>query len=295
MVKSFIPPLLPERHKGQAGKVAIIGGSKEYCGAPYFAAYTALRMGADLSYVFCSQEAAPVIKAFSPDLIVIPVLDHPSSVSEISQYLNRMDSLIIGPGLGRNADILQNVKQVIDEAKRRNIPIVIDADGLFLVSQHPDIVQNYKKVILTPNVVEYGRLHQAVFGCSPDSEDPQDNLRKLCQAMGNVTIVRKGLEDIISDGNNVLVCDSEGSLRRCGGQGDLLSGSMGLFNLWAHRAAGTRESSYLETYGPTLAAAYGACLFTRECSRLAFEVTGRCMVTADMISEIPRAFRLLFE
>nr|KAF6374703.1 NAD(P)HX dehydratase [Pipistrellus kuhlii] len=74
LVKNIIPPLTSKKHKGQAGRIGIVGGCQEYTGAPYFAAISALKVGADLSHVFCTREAAPVIKSYSPELIVHPVL-----------------------------------------------------------------------------------------------------------------------------------------------------------------------------------------------------------------------------
>lgn len=63
-----------ENYKGQHGKVGVVGGCREYTGAPYFAAQSALRVGADLSWVFCTQSAGPTVKSYSPELIVLPVL-----------------------------------------------------------------------------------------------------------------------------------------------------------------------------------------------------------------------------
>jgi len=60
-------------HKGQCGRIAILGGCEEYTGAPYFAATAALRGGADLAHIFCEKSAATAIKAYSPDIIVHPV------------------------------------------------------------------------------------------------------------------------------------------------------------------------------------------------------------------------------
>jgi ATP-dependent NAD(P)H-hydrate dehydratase len=72
--KNMIPKLHNELHKGQSGRIGIVGGSKEYSGAPYFSAISSLRVGADLSYVFTTKEAAPVIKSYTPELIVLPLL-----------------------------------------------------------------------------------------------------------------------------------------------------------------------------------------------------------------------------
>ncbi|KAL5013029.1 hypothetical protein ScPMuIL_011580 [Solemya velum] len=295
MVKIVIPELTNAQHKGNCGCIAVVGGCQEYTGAPYFAAISALKLGSDLSHVFCTHDSATVIKSYSPELIVHPVLDHITSVSEVSKWLPRMHSLVLGPGLGRSAKILNNAQGILEEAKKENIPIVIDADGLFLVTEHPDTIKSYQKAILTPNVVEFSRLYEKMFGEQPLEDEPVVNVKTLCQALGNVTIVQKGYNDIISDGVHVLVCCGEGSPRRCGGQGDLLSGSMGTFNYWAHKAVedGVSNKS-LDVYGPTLCAAYGACLLTRQCSKLAYEKYHRSTTTSDMVEQIHPAFEFLF-
>ncbi|KAK3768078.1 hypothetical protein RRG08_009204 [Elysia crispata] len=294
MAKFVIPPLQYSKHKGQAGRVAVIGGCKEYTGAPYFAAISALKAGADLSHVFCTEAASPVIKSYSPELIVHPVLDWTNSVEEILQWLPRFHSIIVGPGLGREEKILKSTSAVIEEAKQRKLPIVIDADGLFLVTQNPDIIKGYDNVVLTPNVAEFGRLYKKIFNKDADSEEPVESLKQLCCELGHVTIVHKGLHDIISDGDKVLTYSNPGSPRRCGGQGDLLSGSMGLFAAWAKFAQDRSTNEGSPTYKFGMQAAYLACALTRECSRRAFELNGRSMTTTDMISQIHPSFEHMF-
>ena len=73
-VKSIVPRLTNSMHKGECGRVAVFGGCVLYTGAPYFAAISALKTGADLVHVFCEKAAGGVIKGYSPELIVHPVL-----------------------------------------------------------------------------------------------------------------------------------------------------------------------------------------------------------------------------
>ncbi|XP_077711083.1 ATP-dependent (S)-NAD(P)H-hydrate dehydratase isoform X7 [Canis aureus] len=110
LVRNIIPPLTTKKHKGQDGRIGVVGGCQEYTGAPYFAAISALKVGADLSHVFCTREAAPVIKSYSPELIVHPVLDSPSAVHDVEEWLPRLHALVVGPGLGRDNILLENVK-----------------------------------------------------------------------------------------------------------------------------------------------------------------------------------------
>ncbi|XP_032811187.1 ATP-dependent (S)-NAD(P)H-hydrate dehydratase isoform X1 [Petromyzon marinus] len=301
-VRGIIPPLSPSKHKGQAGRVGIVGGSREwvhstlarlhpYAGAPYFAAISALKVGADLSHVFCTKDTAVVIKSYSPELIVHPILDHENIGQEMDTWLPRLNSLVVGPGLGRDPEILENVKIIIEKAKSKGIPIVIDADGLWLVTQNPALIHGHRFIILTPNAIEFNRLQQTTLG---EGTAVQGNkyaaLTQLCLALGNVTIVQKGQEDLVSDGETVLVCEHEGSFRRCGGQGDLLSGATGIMVYWALAANPTISNGV----NPTLLGAYGACTLTRQCNRQAFLKHGRSTTTEDMIAEIGPAFRMLY-
>lgn len=65
-------------HKGQHGKVTVIGGSSAYTGAPYFAAFSAMQVGADYGNVYCTKEAAQPIKSYAPELVVFPVMKEES-------------------------------------------------------------------------------------------------------------------------------------------------------------------------------------------------------------------------
>uniref|UniRef100_A0A671W252 ATP-dependent (S)-NAD(P)H-hydrate dehydratase n=1 Tax=Sparus aurata TaxID=8175 RepID=A0A671W252_SPAAU len=288
LVKNIVPPLTSKKHKGQDGRIGIIGGCQDYTGAPYFAAISALKVGADLSHVFCTKDAATVIKSYSPELIVHPVLDSPNAVEEIEKWLPRLHGLVVGPGLGRE-DLL--LKTVIEKSKARDIPIVIDADGLWLVTQQPAVIQGYQKGILTPNFMEFTRLYESLVG-PMDSSDHQRNVMQLSVAMGNLTLVLKGEQDLITDGSKVISCSVEGSGRRCGGQGDLLSGSLGVLAHWAHAAS---AAGTLRSVNPSMVAAFGACSLTRQCNSQAFQRHGRSTTTTDMIQEIGTAFKKLFE
>ncbi|XP_034041700.1 ATP-dependent (S)-NAD(P)H-hydrate dehydratase isoform X1 [Thalassophryne amazonica] len=292
VVRSAVPPLTSKKHKGQDGRIGIIGGCQDYTGAPYFAAISALKVGADLSHVFCTKDAATVIKSYSPELIVHPVLDSPNAVEEIEKWLPRLHSLVVGPGLGREDLLLKTAKDVIEKSKARDIPVVIDADGLWLITQQPSVIHGYQKGILTPNFMEFTRLFEALHREPVDSSDYQHSAMQLSVAMGNVTVVLKGEQDVITDGSQVIACSTEGSGRRCGGQGDLLSGAMGVLAHWAYAAS---ADGILRSVNPSMVAAFGACALTRQCNSQAFQRHGRSTTTTDMIQEISSAFKKLFD
>ncbi|CAL8991692.1 unnamed protein product, partial [Prunus brigantina] len=274
VLRAITPTLDPNRHKGQAGKIAVIGGCREYTGAPYFAAISALKIGADLSHVFCTKDAASVIKSYSPELIVHPVLEESYSVrddekriisgkvlAEVAKWMERFDCLVIGPGLGRDPFLLDCVSKIIKLARQSNVPIVIDGDGLFLVTNSLDLISGYPLAVLTPNVNEYKRLVQKVLSCEVNDEEAHEQLLSLAKRIGGVTILRKGKSDFISDGETVKSVSIYGSPRRCGGQGDILSGrqksyvfgysSVAVFLSWARHAIRDGDSS-IRFYSPSI-------------------------------------------
>ncbi|KAK4790144.1 hypothetical protein SAY86_017448 [Trapa natans] len=239
ILRAITPALESSKHKGQAGKIAVVGGCREYTGAPYFAAISALKIGADLSHVFCTKDAAPVIKGYSPELIVHPILEESYSIrdedkscvtqrvlAEIDKWLERFDCLVVGPGLGRDPFLLDCVNEIIKRAQHLNVPIIVDGDGLFLVTNCLDLVSGYPLAVLTPNVNEYKRLIDKVLNCEVNDREANQQVQFLAKQMGGITILRKGKSDLISDGDIVKSVSTYGSPRRCGGQGDILSGSV---------------------------------------------------------------------
>lgn len=264
-VRALLPDLGDVHHKGQHGRIGIIGGSEEYTGAPYFAGISALRVGADLVHVFCAKAAAQPIKSYSPDLIVHPVLDRPDAVAEISKWLDRLHLLVIGPGLSQDAVVMANVRALLATDAIKDKGLVIDADGLALVDYLSTIPG--LRGILTPNAIEKQRMN----GRIPDQ----------------FTVMYKGARDeIVRSGESHPGALFPGTGRRCGGQGDLLSGAIATLYHWAISAG---------VANPTVIACQGASLLIRLCNFEAVKIRGRGTVAADMIEQIPVVFKEYFE
>lgn len=260
-------------------------------------------VGADMGHIVCAKDASTAIKAYSPDIMVHPYLQESHSapsgttaadlLTKASGILDRVHVIVVGPGMGRDKLMIETVSLVIEAAKKRNLHIVIDADGLYLVQKNPDIIKGYKRAVLTPNVVEFKRLQDSVGLKTHDEHD----VTTLAQAFKGVTILQKGQVDRISNGSETLVSDIQGGLKRVGGQGDTLSGSLATFlawkkayqdNLWEH--SGELSEDKLMTI-----AAFGASSITRKTSRLAYEAKGRAMLTSDLAKHLGDAYTDLFE
>lgn len=144
-------------------------------------------------------------------------------------------------------------KMAISIARDRGMFIVLDADGLFMVGQDINIIKGYRRAVVTPNVVEFKRLSEAI---GVDPKTPADQRASLVsRKLGGVTVLQKGAVDIIATDSTgeeadlaasqlsgadaefekakeTVHVDIEGGLKRCGGQGDVLSGSVGTFMAW---------------------------------------------------------------
>ncbi|EEB08512.1 hypothetical protein SJAG_03669 [Schizosaccharomyces japonicus yFS275] len=296
-LRKMIPPLLETFHKGQAGRVGVFGGCQHYTGAPYYSSISSMLFGCDQSHIVCEKKAANVIKSYSPDLIVHPFLlekatagpqDNIDKILDlVKPIMKRLHVIVIGPGLGRDEWMLATMERIITYARQQNMPMVIDADGLFLIQQKPELVSGYHNVVLTPNVIEFKRLCDRL-NVSLEEEDPCAVLaRKM-----NVVIIRKGLHDTISDGDTTFTCTLRGGLKRCGGQGDVMTGILAAFLAWRRMYLDDEWKTEGEM-GPReclLLAAFGACVSTRLCSRFAFEEKKRATLATDLVSHVGRAY-----
>jgi len=202
-------------------------------------------------------------------------------------------------------------------AKERKMYIVLDADGLYMIGKDISVIKGYRRAVLTPNVVEFERLSELV---GIDPKIPNDQRAVLVsKSLGGVTVLQKGAKDIISsdttgeeadlkesrmEGADVEVenvqetieVDIEGGLKRCGGQGDVLSGCVGTFMAWGRcYEDGVFGNNTIPASRIPLLAAIGGSLVTRTASRRAFSKEGRSVVTQDMIPEIGKSFQEVFE
>jgi len=168
-------------------------------------------------------------------------------------------------------------------ARQANIPTVVDGDGLFLITNNLGLVEGNPLAILTPNVYEYKRLVQKVLNCDVNEETASEQLMELCQKIGGVTIMQKGKADVICDGKTVTQVSTFGSPRRCGGQGDILSGSVAVFTSWAQHFILSNEQPTEKRVNPTTLGCIAGSLLLRKAASLAFEKNKRSTVTTDII------------
>ena len=140
MVLSLLPDRNPWGHKGNFGRLLLLCGSKGYTGAAFFAAMGALRSGAGLVFLGVPESiyAIEAVKLNEP--VIFPLPDaggrlSAAAVPEILPRLPRMDAVLVGPGLGQSEGTLAVVRAVLEKAE---CPVVVDADGINVLSAHRD-------------------------------------------------------------------------------------------------------------------------------------------------------------
>jgi len=215
-----------------------------------------------------------------------------SAAKQVISMLPRIHALVIGPGLGRDGVMQDICRQVIHEARKQHIPFVLDADALQLVIADPSLVSGYRECILTPNVVEFGRLRRALSQDGGAQDDLPAQLVALANTLKGVTVVAKGATDLISDGRSSLQSAFQGGLKRSGGQGDTLTGAIATFLAWrkAYHDGLWSHDDTLSQDETLLLCAYGGSAITRECSKLAFQDKGRSMQASDLTDKVHQAF-----
>lgn len=222
---------------------------------------------------------------------------NPSEASDIAHtiaaLIPNLHSLVIGPGLGRDPLMQATVACIIKAARQANLPLVLDADALWLVQNQPDLVRGYKECVLTPNVVEFARLARSVG--LESSDDGEKGCSELASALGGLLIVRKGAQDWICNGIKSLVGDLEGGRKRSGGQGDTLTGCIATMLAWRrlYLEHGWETEGDMSREETLMVAAWGGSAITRECSRQAFLKLGRSMQASDLTPEVGGAFERL--
>ena len=207
--------------KGENGVVLVVGGSWLYHGAPLLASLAAMRAGVDLVYLAVPEKIATAVRAYTPSIIVLPLTDYkltPRSADRIAETIEGITALTVGPGLARGSE--RGIVKLLDKIMDAGVPAVLDATALF-----PEILQKISgyEVVLTPHAGEFRRLFGIELG--PDVGERVEKVRKMAQGYG-VTVLLKGMFDIISDGSEVVVNRKswESAGMTVGGTGDVLAG-----------------------------------------------------------------------
>ena len=236
-----IPARRSDSNKGTYGKILVAAGSEGMCGAAYLAGLAAYRSGAGLVRILTPASNRLIVQSLLPEAIFTGY-DSDSNFRVLPEAnVSWADILVLGPGLGTEAlsvtlvrELLQAIAAQCDAAPSkwlRKFPLLlIDADGLNILSARPELMQLVDQiarqipVVVTPHPMEMARLSavslQEILQC------PAHAAEALAAAHGTVTVM-KGSETIVldADGHAFQNLEASPALSK-GGSGDVLSGAI---------------------------------------------------------------------
>jgi NAD(P)H-hydrate epimerase len=266
-----LKPRLKESHKGDFGRLLVIGGSETFSGAPALVALAALRTGVDLAYVAAPEKTAHAISAMSPDLITVK-LDgehlNPSNIPALKNYVERVNAVVLGPGLGLHTETREAAKAIIETVENFGKSLLLDADGLKAFAEFKRRLK--VPVVLTPHAGEYAILTGKTL--------PEKLMDKVSEVKGTAAelgavLLLKGPTDIISDGTRFKLNFTGNPGMTVGGTGDVLSGIVGAF---LAQGADPFES------------AVAGAFVNGAAGDFVFEEKGYHMVATDLLNWIPK-------
>jgi NAD(P)H-hydrate epimerase len=260
-----------DSHKGDFGRLLVIGGSETFSGAPTLVALAALRTGVDLAYVAAPEKTAHTIASMSPDLITIKLEGthlNVSNASALKAYIETVNAIVLGPGLGLHSETKEAVKTVIEAVESAAKPLLLDADGLKAFAEFKRKLN--VPLVLTPHAGEYTIL----TGKKPpeDLKEKISEVQKTAAELGAI-ILLKGHTDVISDEKRLKLNFTGNPGMTVGGTGDVLSGIVGAF--------------LAQQVDPFEAAVAGAFI-NGAAGDFVFEEKGYHMVPTDIIQRIPQ-------
>ena len=277
-VRAVLPKRRPESHKGDFGRLLIVGGGSRYVGAPALVGLAALRSGVDLSIITAPEKTAWTINSFSPDLITVklPCRDMESSaLSEILSEIERSTAVVVGPGLGTLAkthDAVIELARALRE-KHPTLPVLFDADGLKALASERGLAQGMPWV-MTPHAGEFKILTGSDL--PSDIRGRVEQVKLAAQELGCVVLLKAHV-DIIASASGELKLNYTGNPgMTVGGTGDVLSGIVGAF-----LSQGT---------DPFRAAVAGAWVCGRA-GDLCLREKGYEFIASDLIEKLPEVFK----
>jgi holo-[acyl-carrier-protein] synthase len=271
---------LPDRprdgHKGTFGTVAVLAGSQGYTGAAYLTSMGAARAGAGIVRLMVAQSIYPILAEKCTEVVVGPVpeiapgvVGH-SALAAVQRGFAGAAAGIIGPGIGRDTSTRRLIEDIIP---RLGVPLVIDADGLNLLSEHRTVLAKLPSdIVLTPHPAEFGRL------ANLETASVQKDRRGIASRFAktwNKIVVLKGADTVIAAPDGRVTLNPIGTpALASGGTGDVLSGMIG--GLMAQKLT------------PFEAAVTGVHLHSLAGLELESRLGRAGVLASDLLPEIPR-------
>ncbi len=229
LVVRVLPPRHPNTHKGDYGRVLIVGGAPGMTGAPLMAGKAALRCGAGLAQVAIPQSLNLAVEAATMEVMSFPLPETeagtiaPEALTVLAPRLQWADVVAIGCGISRHERTQTFVRQLVAQVDK---PLVVDADGLIALSGQSELVRRRSApTVLTPHPGEMAALLQTTTKAVQ-----RDRVGTALRAARefNALIALKGARTLVAAPDGTLFVNPTGNAGMAsGGSGDVLTGMIG--------------------------------------------------------------------
>jgi hydroxyethylthiazole kinase-like uncharacterized protein yjeF len=266
LIKSDLKKRSPNSHKGDHGHALLIAGQEGKMGATVLAARACLRSGAGLLTIHVPRSERVILQIAIPEAMLTLREDG-------SPWDPKYSAMGIGPGLGTDK-ISQSI--LLEVLKNANIPSVLDADALNLISKNKKLLNHLpEQTILTPHPLEFDRL----FGKHTTPSNRIDTATQKAKEY-NIIIVLKSHQTIITDGFHSFVNKQSHAGLAKGGSGDALTGLI--------------TGLLAQGYSPIEAARIGVYVHIMAAKEASKKQSDESMLISDVIECFGRAFKSLW-
>ncbi|HET6459630.1 MAG TPA: NAD(P)H-hydrate dehydratase [Syntrophales bacterium] len=253
-----LPPRERDVYKGRMGKVLFIAGAASYFGAPYFSALSFLKAGGGYARLAAPLSITPFIAAKGSEIVFVPqretrsgsiALENRDNLIELSE---KMDMVVIGPGLSLDDDTQQLVRELVPIIKK---PILIDGDGITAVADQLKMIRERKgETILTPHMGEMARITKKN---ASEIDRQKIDILQLTSMSLHAIIVLKGAHTLIGyPDERVFVNLSGNPGMATAGSGDILTGTIAaMFGLGLSLEDAVKKGVFIHGFSGDLAAA----------------------------------------
>ena len=275
----FTKPRLHDSHKGDHGRVLVIGGSDVFSGAPALCAMAALRTGVDLVTILAPESVVSAIRSYSPNLMVRSLGTRvlmSESVDSILDIAKEYDVIALGPGLGLESETKKAIISLVGRLVLRNKRVVVDADGLKALASS-GLSLDPLDTIVTPHWAELESMMDDNLGNPKDIKNRLDNAI-LAASTFNTVVLLKGSTDIVAHPDGRYKINRTGCpAMTVGGTGDVMTGIV---------------SALLARDKDAFKVASASAFISGRVGEAVAQKLGEHIVATDCIEEIPNVMKL---
>lgn len=216
-----LPNRIENSNKGTYGRVLNIAGSDYMPGAAYLSSVSALMVGCGYCFLASTERVIDVVAAQTSNIVFLPIKD-------VLKHLSSCDVVEIGCGLSQTSNAVELFQIVVDNLPK-NLPLIVDADGLNILSKMPEffIAKKLLNVIFTPHPKEAARL----LDCSLEEvlSDVELAARKISRVYNVVTVLKTHKTIVVSPDGRLFKNTTGNNSMAKAGSGDVLTGMVSGF------------------------------------------------------------------